>query len=172
RGPQDAIPSGIPHAPPGGEPRQGFEGAWRGSYSSLSVPLLGLKPSIDAGLVQIHAWAVEVAVVANVVDYSTETAQRLHGQANVLSARRGAARQARSSRSDYFSTVRRPAGPPGTLIWPVTFSDLPSKLSTSSALSSMDCASNVLPSLLQTTPCPQPPTFVSAARMSLPPSTR
>src|SRR5947207_3395695 len=28
-----------------------------------------------------------------------------------------------------------PAGPPGTLIWPVTFSDLPSKLSTSSALS-------------------------------------
>ena len=45
-----------------------------------------------------------------------------------------------------------PAGPPGTLIWPVTFSDLPSKLSTSSALSSMDCASSVLPSLLQTTP--------------------
>ena len=56
------------------------------------------------------------------------------------------------SRSDYFSTVRIPAGPPGTLIWPVTFRDLPSKLSTSSALSSMDCASSVLPSLLQTTP--------------------
>jgi DNA-binding NtrC family response regulator len=66
--------------------------------------------------------------------------------------RRSRPRAELTSRSDYFSTVRMPAGPPGTLIWPVTLSDLPSKLSTSSALSSMDCASSVLPSLLQITP--------------------
>ncbi len=50
------------------------------------------------------------------------------------------------------SAVRRPSGPPETLISSVTFRLLPSKLKTESEFSTMFCASKVLPSRLQPTP--------------------
>src|SRR5262245_15487605 len=105
-------------------------------------------------------------------DLTDDKPPRQHptGDRSVTTRPRLRAEPARS-RSDYLSTVRMPAGPPGTLIWPVTVKVLPSKLRTSSDLASMDWFSRVLPSLLQTTPWPQPPTLACAARVSLLPST-
>src|SRR6266576_4996395 len=67
--------------------------------------------------------------------------------------------------------VRMPSGPPVTLTWPVTFRFLPSKLTTASALSTMLCASNVLPSWLHATPCGHCPILTSATFVSVVPLT-
>src|SRR5262249_40082453 len=67
--------------------------------------------------------------------------------------------------------VRMPSGPPVTLIWPVTFRLLPSKLTMASALSTMLCASKVLPSRLQATPWGHCPILTSATFVSVVPFT-
>src|SRR6516164_2184555 len=107
-------------------------------------PQLGLQPRLQDGATLISAVTFTDAIPA---------------KSTVATA---AAPCGRQFHSVQCSAVRNPSGPPLTLIWPVTFRLLPSKLNTESALSTMLCTSRVLPSRLQTTPWPHLPVLASA----------